>query len=173
MHIIRPAISQDAAAIAQVHIASWQATYRGHIADEVLNSLSLPTRTTEWQQRLQAGVRVWVCECNDKLVGFVSVCPTRDKDDDPTQVIEMSAIYLLPEFWRKGLGKELVQAALHHAIQMGFQEMTLWVLESNQQARHFYENLGFYATGDVDMDHIGCESLRVVRYRKKLQATNG
>lgn len=44
--------------------------------------------------------------------------------------------------------------------------MTLWVLESNIQAARFYESLGFINTGDVSTDHIGCQNLKVIRYRK-------
>jgi GNAT superfamily N-acetyltransferase len=163
---IRLAVETDASQIARVHIVSWQTIYRGHIPDHVLNNLSLENRTQEWLERLQTGVVVWVIELNNKIIGFASICPTRDSDDDPKRVAEISAIYLLPEFWRQGLGQQLCQAVFKKVFDKGFKEVTVWVLESNSQARHFYETVGFGETGNVEIDHIGCESLRVIRYRK-------
>lgn len=165
---IRLATKADANQIAHVHIASWQAIYRGHIPDDILNNLSLTKREQEWQERLQAGVIAWVVESDNKIIGFASICPTRDTDNDPKKVAEISAIYLLPEFWRKELGQQLCQVVFDKVLDKGFKEITVWVLESNNQARRFYETVGFCETGDRQTDHIGCESLQVVRYRKFL-----
>jgi GNAT superfamily N-acetyltransferase len=164
--IIRLAVEADANQIANVHIISWRAIYRGHMPDSVLNNLSLEKRTQEWVERFKAGVMAWVIEIDYKIIGFASICPTRDADDDPKRVAEISAIYLLPEYWRKGLGQQLCKVLFDNVQKKGFKEITIWVLESNTQARHFYEMLGFIETGDVELDHIGCESLRVLRYRK-------
>jgi len=163
---IRLAVEADANQIANVHVLSWQAIYCGHIPDHVLSNLSIEKRTQEWLERLQAGVIAWVLELDNKIIGFVSICPTRDADDDPQYVAEISAIYLLPEFWRKGLGQQLCQVVFDNVSNTHFKQITVWVLEGNNQARHFYETVGFFETGDVETDHIGCESLRVVRYRK-------
>lgn len=165
---IRKASLNDANNIANVHIVSWKAIYRGQVSDAVLNNLSLQKRTEEWQERLSAGVNSWVAELNHKVIGFISTCPSRDSDDDPTKVVEISAIYLLPEYWRRGIGLQLCQIALEDAIKNKFDEASLWVLAANQSARAFYESMGFYATNDFKMDHSGCESLKVIRYRKKL-----
>jgi hypothetical protein len=46
--IIRPATSADAAAIARVHVLSWQTGYRGLVSDSLLDSLSIERPTTFW-----------------------------------------------------------------------------------------------------------------------------
>lgn len=165
---IRRANESDAQQIAHVHILSWQTIYRGHIPDAILNQLSLEKRTQEWRALLLAGMDIWLIEEDKKLIGFASVCPSRDEDDDPVKVAEISAIYLLPEFWRKGLGRELCQVIFDEVAKKGFKEISLWVLESNKSSRRFYEALEFHATGDIKSDHFGCESLLVIRYRKIL-----
>jgi len=38
--MIRPALPNDAAEIARVHVDSWRSSYRGLLADEFLDSLS-------------------------------------------------------------------------------------------------------------------------------------
>lgn len=51
--IIRTATSNDAQAIAEIHILGWQTTYRGHMPDDVLNGLSLIEREQQWRERLE------------------------------------------------------------------------------------------------------------------------
>lgn len=53
-----------------------------------------------------------VLELDDNLVGFASLCPSRDKDTDQKFYAEISALYLHPDVWFKGLGKELCSAAI-------------------------------------------------------------
>lgn len=167
---IRSALNSDAKSIAKVHIESWQAIYHGIIPDSVLDNLSLEKREQEWHERLRSGINAWVTVVDGKVIGFASVCPSRDDDTDPKVVAEISAIYLLPEFWRKGIGQKLCQTLFNEVIKKGFKEITLWVLESNNQAAQFYESIGFVATGDVSTDHIGCQNFRVVRYKKIMRA---
>ena len=43
---IRAAVAADARGIAEVHVRSWQAAYRGQIPDSVLAGLSVDARAT-------------------------------------------------------------------------------------------------------------------------------
>src|SRR5579871_2242772 len=104
---IRSASINDAKAIAKVHVDSWRAIYRGHMPDSVLDNLSIEQREQEWHERLSQGVTTWVAEVDKRVVGFASVCPSRDEDADPKAISEISAIYLLQEYWRKGIGQQL------------------------------------------------------------------
>ena len=54
MTSVRAATPADAAAIAGVHVRSWQAAYRGIVPDEVLDGLSLPDREQRWRSILRA-----------------------------------------------------------------------------------------------------------------------
>ena len=165
---IRLADKTDAKQIAAVHIASWQAIYRGHLPDSFLDNLSLTQREKEWQGYFDAGTIALVIEFENTIIGFASICPTRDQDDDPKRVAEISAIYLLPQFWRKGLGRKLCLTVFNAASEKRFKEITIWVLDSNNSARRFYESLGFVETGDTEIEHIDDESLQSVRYKKSL-----
>lgn len=111
-------------------------------------------------------MKVWVIEKDQKIIGFVSICPSRDKDTDPSQVAEISAIYLLPDFWQQGLGWQLSQVAFNAIQEMNYKKVIIWVFESNRQARKFYEALGFNASGDIKREYFGGESLVVMRYKK-------
>ncbi|SRR5579883_552474 len=165
---IRRATIFDADQIAQVHVHSRQAIYGGYLPNQFLDNLSQKKRSDEWRERLEQGIVVWIVENKETIFGFISTCPTRDVADDPNEVLEISAIYLLPKYWGKGFGTKLCRVVFDYAIQNKYKMITLWVLESNIQARNFYELLGFHTTGDIKIDHIGCEKLPVIKYKKNI-----
>jgi ribosomal protein S18 acetylase RimI-like enzyme len=53
---------------------------------------------------------------------------------------ELYAIYILQEYQRKGIGKELINAIIGDFKQQGLNSMLVWVL-SNNPSRIFYESL--------------------------------
>ena len=46
--------------------------------------------------------------------------------------------------------------------------MTLWVLETNERARRFYETAGWVHDGTVTSEHVDCEMRPTIRYRVEL-----
>lgn len=163
---VRRAVSSDARAIAKIHVSSWQVIYRGHIPDNVLDNLSIDEREKLWNTLLENNVGIIVLEENDDLVGFVSFCPSRDDDADPVKSAEISAIYLNPRRWRNGFGKLLCNAAIDDLRKSGYTEVTLWVLDKNQQARQFYEKMGFINSTEIKIDERDGYTLNEIRYRK-------
>jgi ribosomal protein S18 acetylase RimI-like enzyme len=140
---IRSALPEDAQAIARTHVASWQTTYRGIVADEVLDNLSVASRVQYWQEFIsQAETRqscLFVAAENSYIVGFCSAGPGRDPI--PGFPAELYAIYLLQSAQGHGIGRSLVCAAASRLAEHGFRAMFVWVLRENP-ARHFYQTLG-------------------------------
>lgn len=166
---IRRATRDHADAIGLVHVRSWQAAYRGRIADRILDALDPQARARMWRAALgQPGQETWVAEEGDRVIGFLHLAPTRDADDDPKRVVEVRAVYLLPERWRGGVGRALLERALERARELGFDELTLWVLESNSGARAFYRAMGLRADGARKLEPYAGEALPEVRYRVRL-----
>jgi GNAT superfamily N-acetyltransferase len=94
--------------------------------------------------------------------------PARDADLDPARVGEVIGIYLLPEAWGTGLGRELMAASVEHLAAAGHSAATLWVLESNARARRFYARAGWAEDGAVQRsDRLGFP-ITEVRYRRPL-----
>lgn len=166
---IRIATLQDAEAIALVHIRSWQKMYQEFIPETILNDLSLTERTQQWHELIKQDVSVLVIEIEGKLVGFASICPFREVDADSSRG-EISAIYLHPDYWRMGLGSQLCWAALAELKNLGYQTVSLWVLEDNAQARGFYEALGFEITEATKLEEFyeGGALLKEVLYQKRI-----
>jgi GNAT superfamily N-acetyltransferase len=158
--------------IAIVHVRSWQAAYRGLVPQEYLDSLEVEQRYPVWERIL--GEAEWpragtfVADDGGDVVGFASICPSRDDDEEPASAGELAAIYLLPESWGMGLGRELMTFALSAFSDAAFDEATAWVLDTNSRARRFYEAAGWHADGAVKQDGRRGLVLNEVRYRRAL-----
>jgi ribosomal protein S18 acetylase RimI-like enzyme len=150
MATIRPAVPEDAEAIARVHVASWQTTYRGIIPDDVLAGLSVERRAEMWAraagQSGREGRSLTVAEDGDRIVGFAAGGPVQHPD--PVYTGELYAIYLLASHQRLGIGRRLVAAVAAALDAGGHRTMLLWVLTANEPARRFYESLGGRAVRD-------------------------
>jgi GNAT superfamily N-acetyltransferase len=170
---IRRAQIEDAAQIVAVHVRSWQAGYRGQIPQDYLDRLDT-MMTVEGRTRLLGAVDwerggVLVAEDTSGIVGFAHVCPTRDEGESPDEVGEVAAIYLTDAVWDKGYGRRLMTASLGLLTNVGYQQATLWVLDTNARARRFYEKAGFQPDGAVQIDDRGTFQLRELRYRRPLR----
>jgi ribosomal protein S18 acetylase RimI-like enzyme len=168
--IVRFATAGDAEALAVVHVRTWQEAYRGQIPQDYLDQLD-PSRRREgwrrWIEEARAPAATLLAEDQVRgVVGFVSVSPSRDSDVSPQHVGEVQAIYLLPEYQGRGVGRLLMEAGLRQLAQAGYHEVILWVLETNGRARRFYEAGGWHADGSSRTDDTRGFPLVEVRYRR-------
>ena len=170
--MIRRATVEDAEAIAVVHVRSWQAAYRGLIPQDYLDALDPADRVGRWEQYLAASdwprSGTLVAEPDGSVVGFANLIPSRDDDADPAEVGEITSIYLLPDRWGGGVGRRLMSAVLEVFGEAGYHEATLWVLDTNERAKRFYEAGGWRADGAVKRDDSLGIPLNEVRYRRGL-----
>ena len=165
--MLRLATIEDAETIATIHVCAWRVAYEGIVPAQYLASLSVQERANLWRRVIseQRGtVLLAVTPHGD--VGFVSFGPNRDKDGK--QKAEIYAIYVLPEFWKQGIGGELLEEAERQLQDSHFTALTLWVLEKNISARQFYEARGFRLDGDRKEATIGGLFLTELRYEKKI-----
>ena len=164
---VRSASIADAEAIARVHVLSWQGAYAGLLPESFLRGLSVERRAQFWKHELQnTRVDVFVAEdSGGRVVGFVSLGPSRD-EDAPAGTGEILTIYVLPEEWGKGHGRRLMEAVVDKARRRGFAAITLWVLEGNERAKRFYSIAGFTPDGAAKSERIQDSiELHEVRYR--------
>ncbi|HEX6488576.1 MAG TPA: GNAT family N-acetyltransferase [Candidatus Dormibacteraeota bacterium] len=163
------ATAEDGARLAWVHIRAWQQAYAGQLPDAYLDGLmgGLDQRVARWQEWLVSN-RPLVAEAGaDGVIGFAFWGGSLDEGEAPTTA-QLWAIYLLAEYWGRGVGRSLMEAAASSMREAGYQEANLWVLDSNVRARRFYEAAGWTADGAAKVeDHDGVE-LREVRYRVRL-----
>jgi ribosomal protein S18 acetylase RimI-like enzyme len=152
---VRQATVADARRIAQIHVETWRAAYRGQMPDAVLDALDMDRRETVWNSQLATQPHgIAVAESEKEIIGFCCFIPSRDKDSKPEEIGEIAAIYVQPEFWRSGAGTVLCRHALNEARLRNYSAVTLWVLASNLVARKFYEAMGFRLDGATKFDQI-------------------
>jgi ribosomal protein S18 acetylase RimI-like enzyme len=185
MHI-RRAVDADAAAIAVVHVRSWQGAFPGLIPQSYLDALRPEDRLEMWHEALAAtawpsmGTFVAVSDGNGEpvradqpdprgaedapIVGFVCLGPSRDAEADPRTVGEIYTIYLDPAAWGSGVGVLLHDAALAEMRLGSYRRATLWTLGTNERARHFYERHGWHADGGAKTHDWGAFVATDVRY---------
>jgi ribosomal protein S18 acetylase RimI-like enzyme len=161
---VRPAHPEDAAAIADVHVRTWQAAYEHVFGAERLGTLDREQRQTQWAERLAAPephTQLFVAESDDdQIVGFATAGASRDTDGEG----ELYGIYVLPGAWGSGAGPALMRAVLDGLSADGLATATLWVLEDNPRARRFYEREGWSVDGGRQGEHLGVPTSEV-RYR--------
>ena len=158
---IRVANSNDAKAIAKVHIAAWRAAYQEYMPQDYLQNLCLDERSKMWESALSEdspGTTLIVQhKTTDLITGFCTYGPSRDKDSDNNTVCELISINVHPDHWQQGYGTLLCTKLLETASQQNYTSITLWVIKQNLKARQFYEKLNFYCEGTetVDTDLVG------------------
>lgn len=161
--MIRNATFDDASAIAAIHVHTWQAAYAGILPTDYLANLSLQKRTDFWRQQLTvSGSLVLVAVENDEVIGWASGGANRDPSANSGA--EVYAIYVLPEFWTRGIGRELMQKTEESFSPNSC--ITLWVLAQNQRAIRFYNKLGYKSDDCKKTIQLGGVSLVEIRLKK-------
>ncbi|KAI8815777.1 acyl-CoA N-acyltransferase [Fimicolochytrium jonesii] len=163
---VRPALPSGAASIANVHIRSWQWAYAGLMPASYLDNLapSLERRTQRWLDRLSAPASnnptvTLVPELDNEVVAFASLDPPRDKIFT-TAEMELTSLYLHLHAAGQGIGRALMDVIKNEIRHLGMHHATLWVLDTNERARRFYEREGWRVTKDVKVETVGTMDLR-------------
>jgi L-amino acid N-acyltransferase YncA len=157
---IRPATTEDAGAIAQVHVESWRTTYTGIVPEAYLVGLDEVLRAKLWHEFLAGHALVLVAERDGRVVGFAHGGTNREALEECDA--ELYSIYLLRESQGRGTGKALLQAMAGALEERGFRSMAVWVLERNL-SRTFYERMGAHLAASKVIE-IGGAKLMEVAY---------
>lgn len=137
---VRPASARDAKAIAEIHVATWQAAYHDLMPEDHLKKMTVDKRQAFWREAIEySEPQLLVATERDKVVGFVGFDRSRDAGTKST-VGEIWAMYVAPEHWNKGAGVALWDGAREGLKEEGCTQVTLWVLLRNERALGFYEH---------------------------------
>lgn len=145
----------DAARIARFHLRIWQQTYAGIAPPEAVRVLDQAHRLRQWQVTLanrEPGHAVWLAEAGDapgarartgdgdRILGLVACRP-------PAAPIfqglgEITYLYVDAGHRGQGLGRQMLDMAMTHLRDLGFEGVALAVVRQNRAARRFYRRLG-------------------------------
>lgn len=89
-----------------------------------------------------------VVESENNPIGFAQlIVDSKEVSLKGSKSLEVRRIYSLQEYIGKGVGKALMEAAIHEARQRGCDSIWLGVWEKNPRAIHFYQKWGFKEVG--------------------------
>ncbi|HQR11349.1 MAG TPA: GNAT family N-acetyltransferase [Casimicrobiaceae bacterium] len=140
---IRPATPADAAAIARVRVDAWRTTYKGMIPDAYLAAMKVEDSTALWEKILLAepnSTSVFVASDAVGVVGFAAGHMLAEPKHGFNA--ELSAVYLVRDAQRAGVGARLVATVAAAQRAHGATGLIVWVIAGNRPARAFYEKLG-------------------------------
>ena len=156
---------EDVRAVAEIHVAAWRAAYAHILPADYLASLSVEQRESMWRKTIESGQpELLVAKEGEAVVGWICFGACRDKDAAESQA-EVWAIYVSPNSWSKGVGRQLWQRTRQFLAERGYNACSLWVFAENERAIRFYQALGFTADNlPPKQFELGGQQLREVRY---------
>lgn len=163
---VRRARPGEGAAISAVRVASWRAAYQGLMPDEILEAMEVDG--THWDEAIMTPTpqtSLLVLDDEIGIQGFSLVGPDRDGAEDTGEIV---AIYLNPDVWDRGYGWALMEHSVAEMRRHGFGRAVLWVLSTNDRARHFYETAAWIADGGEKVQEWQGHALPHVRYSRDL-----
>jgi GNAT superfamily N-acetyltransferase len=165
---LRSARPEDAAAVAGVHVRSWQVAYRGLLPDAYLDGLRPEDRMGRYTFGSTDPDAPWTTVAVEAEVirGFATTGPSRDAD--VADAGELLALYVEPGAWGSGIGRQLMAQSRAQLGRHGFTEGFLWVLVGNDRAQRFYGIDGWLPDGRRRTQEIWGVSVDEICYRRHL-----
>jgi peptidyl-dipeptidase Dcp len=100
--------------------------------------------------------RVWVCEHNDQMIGFLLLM-------DRGESAQLRYFLIEPEYRGIGLGSKLMDLYMEFLRGCGYQKSYLWTTHELTAAANLYKRHGFQLTEEIDSTSFG-KPLREQRY---------
>ncbi len=138
---LRAAAAADVPNLAGVQLRSALAGF-AHVFPRSIPEPTQADLEEEWAGLVGDGERtVLLAELDDVAVGGVVFGSDADQRF-PTDAVLLK-LYLLPEFFGRGIGSTLHDRAVTELAGAGHRQARLWVLERNLIARRMYEHRGW------------------------------
>lgn len=157
---IREMSVSDIPAVQNVAKLSWHDTYEGIIPHHIQeNFLDMAYSTSMLEKRL-AMTHMYVAEYSGKVTGFANF----SKPDDQ-HISELTAIYILPDYQRLGIGLALLEYGISKLEKV--RNIDVIVEKANIKGYNFYKKLGFEVLDEFEEDFDG-HMLKSIKMRLKL-----
>ena len=99
-----------------------------------------------------------VAEQDGSMVGMAFGTHARARDGAGEVIpglCHLSLVFVAPDRWGRGIGGEIVDAALDEARRRGHDRIQLWTHEANERAQRLYRGRGFVPSGRTMIDYRG------------------
>lgn len=121
-----------------IHSKSWQASHKGIVNNKFLITYTRKQQTgvLKSELKIESNKAYMIYEKNIPL-GIINLNIAKGK---------IKCLYVLPECWGKGYGKQLLLHGIQELRQC--EKIFLIVMNVNRRARKFYEKNGFVYSGE-------------------------
>lgn len=146
---IRKSVPDDVYGIREVQKVTWMKTYpnskEGITIEDIEGKFKID-KTPEGKKKIEERKKkygdrnngIWVTEVEGKIIGFCTAIREGEYN-------RIGAIYVLPAYQRRGLGRLLIEKAFGWLG--GKKDILINVARYNKQAIDFYKKFGFIETG--------------------------
>jgi len=168
---IRLAQEEDAQFIALLGRVTFTETF-GHLFRDQNDLIDYYNKTFS-VQKIEDGIRkqnnvFWIAFVNRLPVGYAKLkLHSRSEFIESKDVCQLQKIYVVRDFLSMRIGFELQESLLKKAKELGFSQIWLSVLNSNERAINFYEKTGFEKIGNHDFQ-IGKENFEFTAMLKTI-----
>jgi GNAT superfamily N-acetyltransferase len=168
---VRPAVPDDADAIARVQRTVWTSAYADLLPPGAVEGFDEVAVARGWAAPIAVGA-VWVATEGDALVGFCAAGPASPEDladaggavpDDVAAVAVVAALLVEPRWGRRGHAGRLVVETATALRASGAARGVAWVPERDTASRRFWERAGWEPDGTVRTLDAGGRPLREIR----------
>ncbi len=144
----------DLEQVSKLHGILYQQEYQYSSGFQAYVALGLE----EFQKQYDPGIdRVWICEFQDQMVGFLLLMHR------PELLAQLRFFILMPEFRGQGLGKQLMGRFMEFLKDANYQGAYLWTTNEQIRAAALYIRFGFRLTEEKDSTAFG-KFLKEQRY---------
>jgi ribosomal protein S18 acetylase RimI-like enzyme len=148
---LRKPRKSDASSIAAISIEVWIGTYLKRGVSAAFADFALNAFTSAKSEALISDPSqfVLVSENQEGIDGFIRVTSGSKAPIDGCSEMEISTLYVQPRHHGKGIGKQLLNAALQHCREKGIASVWLATNSENAPAIAFYLAQGFEHVGET------------------------
>ncbi len=160
----REASKTDYEDIALLHATSWQLNYRGSFSDHFLDVAVFPERLKVWKERCSRPSEnqyTVLAEEDGLVLGFCCAYI----NESPKFGTYLDNLHVSDKAKGKGLGTLFLKKLINEIrTRNGADAMYLWVMDSNEVAIDFYNNLNGRNEERIKADDIGDCAFWKIRY---------
>ena len=141
-----------------VHFQSWQEAYSGIVQQAYLDERTIDKCE---EMALNTMDNTIIAKDGERVIGFVQYGKYNYEDlEDAGEII---ALYVLADYYGKGIGYRLMQEAMK--CLSSYSQTAVFVIKGNRRAIDFYTRYGFSFDGQEGMSQIGVTVARMVMHR--------
>ncbi|WP_029904568.1 GNAT family N-acetyltransferase [Prevotella sp. 10(H)] len=89
-------------------------------------------------------------EENNTIIGFIAI----EKSSRNGQLFYIEKVAVHPEFRKKGIGKQLMDFATHKITDLGGEEISIGLIDSNTKLKNWYKEQGFMEVEVKSYEHL-------------------